>query len=161
MEIVLSPCQTCPCPAHVFKVFYLFHNCHKTGNCFLTLPNVPLPSTFRNSKFSNVCQLKIGLAMHGESIFQRQSSIEKHIHYRQPLCNKGSLASPKWMFFLEKGGRGHFRSVYFGPKFWGICPKRGSYPIQNFIGNLRKLMHIYELSQKRPKNKKLSKTSIL
>ena len=47
-----------------------------------------------------------------------------------------------------------FKTVYFGRKFWTKCPKRGrrggviSNP-KNFIANLRKLTHIYELSQKK------------
>ena len=47
-----------------------------------------------------------------------------------------------------------FKTVYFGRKFWKKCPKRGggggviSNP-KNFIANLRKLTHIYELSQKK------------
>ena len=47
-----------------------------------------------------------------------------------------------------------FKTVYFGRKFWKKCPKRGggggviSNP-KNFIANLRKLAHIYELSQKK------------
>ena len=47
-----------------------------------------------------------------------------------------------------------FITVYFGRKFWKKYPKRGerggviANP-KNFIANLRKLTHIYELSQKK------------
>ena len=40
----------------------------KIGDLF-TLPKVPLPSTFRNSKFSNVWGLKVGLI--GIKIFEK------------------------------------------------------------------------------------------
>ena len=65
----------------------------------------------------------------------------------------------------SEGGGGHFRSkklhcrffgfktVYFGRKFWKKCPKRGEGGVisnpKNFIANLRKLAHIYELMQKK------------
>ena len=52
-----------------------------------------------------------------------------------------------------------FKTVYFGRKFWKKCPKRGggggviSNP-KNFIANLRKLAHIYELSEAKSVTKK-------
>ena len=62
----------------------------------------------------------------------------------------GVIFDPKY-YFADFFG---FKTVYFGRKFWKKCPKRGggggviSNP-KNFIANLRKLTHIYELSQKK------------
>ena len=80
-----SPCQKSPCPA-LFS--FIFHNYHTYWQTFLTLPNVPLPSTFRNSKFSNVCQLRIGLAMVNQ--YSRTFIINNHCAIRQiyVLCQK-------------------------------------------------------------------------
>ena len=91
-----------------------------------------------------------------------------HFIMLKSVCHKGRFYSQIWMFFckIAEGGGDHFRykklhckffgfrTVYFGRKFWKKCPKRGggggviSNP-KNFIANLRKLAHIYELSQKK------------
>ena len=62
----------------------------------------------------------------------------------------GAISNPK-NYIADFFG---FKTVYFGRKFWTKCPKRGggggviSNP-KNFIANLRKLAHIYKLSQKK------------
>ena len=61
----------------------------------------------------------------------------------------GAISNPK-NYIADFFG---FKTVYFGRKFWTKCPKRGSGGVisnpKNFVANLRKLMHIYEFSQKK------------